>query len=258
MENLIYSYDGSFEGFLTCVFESFLNKEKPCDIISVKNPQTSLFEQIKITADLEKSDRVLKSLKKKFGFEILFFIENAFLSCLNGKEILILDFIHKLYKNGAKILNDLSDNTTLTLNRAVDHLTGEAHLYKGFVRFSEHKNILFAIINPKNSILHILAVHFSQRLPKEQFLIYDETNNLICAYAKGRYTIMPITAAQIPQGHLKEDSYKILWKKFYDAVAIKERTNHKLRQNLMPKRYWKHITEMQTQKNPPIGRIGRK
>ena len=40
--NLIYLYDGSFEGLLCCVFQSYEKKEIPFDIIVVNTPQTTL------------------------------------------------------------------------------------------------------------------------------------------------------------------------------------------------------------------------
>ena len=41
-----------------------------------------------------------------------------------------------------------------------------------------------------------------------------------------------------------DDSYIDLWLSFYDAVAIDERKNEKLRMQNMPKKYWKHLPEM--------------
>lgn len=42
-----------------------------------------------------------------------------------------------------------------------------------------------------------------------------------------------------------EASYRILWKRFYDTVAIKERYNPRCRMTNMPKRYWGTMTEFQ-------------
>ena len=35
------------------------------------------------------------------------------------------------------------------------------------------------------------------------------------------------------------------WKRFYDTVAVEARYTPELRRPLMPKRFWKNITEMQ-------------
>ena len=42
-----------------------------------------------------------------------------------------------------------------------------------------------------------------------------------------------------------EAAYRLLWKRFYDTVAIRERENPKLRMTHMPKRYWSTMTEFQ-------------
>lgn len=38
---------------------------------------------------------------------------------------------------------------------------------------------------------------------------------------------------------------RLLWKRFYDTIAIKERLNPKCRMTQMPQRYWKTMTEFQ-------------
>ena len=42
-----------------------------------------------------------------------------------------------------------------------------------------------------------------------------------------------------------EARYRLLWKRFYDTIAIKERYNPKCRMTQMPKRYWGTMTEFQ-------------
>ena len=39
------------------------------------------------------------------------------------------------------------------------------------------------------------------------------------------------------------DEYRDLWKTFFDSIAIKERTNPKLQQNMMPLRYREYAVE---------------
>ena len=45
--DLIYRYDGSFEGLMCCVYESFYKREMPLSIISREEAQQSLFEAVK-------------------------------------------------------------------------------------------------------------------------------------------------------------------------------------------------------------------
>ena len=41
--NVIYRYDGTYEGFLCCVAQCFFSKEVPLDIRPVDEAQQSLF-----------------------------------------------------------------------------------------------------------------------------------------------------------------------------------------------------------------------
>ena len=61
----------------------------------------------------------------------------------------------------------------------------ENHLLTEFLRFSETPGgILVSRIGPKNDIMTLLAPHFADRLPEENWVIYDET-------IKGQQSIPP-------------------------------------------------------------------
>ena len=42
-----------------------------------------------------------------------------------------------------------------------------------------------------------------------------------------------------------ERQFQLLWKNYFRALAIPQRTNERLQRRLMPRRYWKHLTEME-------------
>jgi len=48
---IIYQYDGSFEGLLCCVFESYTKKERPTAILRDGDDEPSLFEICAVTTD---------------------------------------------------------------------------------------------------------------------------------------------------------------------------------------------------------------
>lgn len=58
--DVIYLYDGSFEGLLCCVHESVYTHELPVDIQPEEAAQPTLFRQKYIAADEEKAARVLR------------------------------------------------------------------------------------------------------------------------------------------------------------------------------------------------------
>ena len=39
------------------------------------------------------------------------------------------------------------------------------------------------------------------------------------------------------------DEFEDLWKNYFVSITIKERANPKLQKRMMPKRYWKNLTE---------------
>ncbi|MBQ8953820.1 MAG: DNA metabolism protein, partial [Clostridia bacterium] len=75
--NLIYRYDGSFDGLLTCVFESYARHELPDAILSPDDEQTMLFEARRVETDYVKSARVLRGVMNKISPEAADFIRMA-------------------------------------------------------------------------------------------------------------------------------------------------------------------------------------
>ena len=60
----------------------------------------------------------------------------------------------------------------------------------------------------------------------------------------GQQAIIPLDEWVPPAPDQAEEEYRRLWKGFYNAIGIQERRNDRLRASLMPRRYWKHLTEM--------------
>jgi len=241
--NLIYHYDGSFDGLLCCVFESYDKKEIPLDIILMDAPQTMLFPTKEIKTDSPKANRVLASIPTKMGPQALDFVRHAFLTCYTQKELYILLFLRLGYRYGPSVMGMLTDNIVNTLFKAVKHLNNESHLLKGFVRFSVANNALVAEIEPKNYVLPLLTEHFCQRFPEERFLIYDKTHGMALVYKPYQSAVIPIDALEMPEPDEKEQSFRELWRLFYDTIEVQGRFNPKCRMTHMPKRYWKYMTE---------------
>mgnify|MGYP000774521422 CR=1 FL=1 len=105
--------------------------------------------------------------------------------------------------------------------------------------------ILGSEIEPKNRVLPILRGHFCARYQNEKFFIYDRTHHEALFYAAGKAVIRPLADFQMAPPDETEAAYRLLWKRFYDTVAIRERENPKLRMTHMPKRYWSTMTEFQ-------------
>ncbi|MBQ9347715.1 MAG: TIGR03915 family putative DNA repair protein [Oscillibacter sp.] len=244
MCEVIYLYDGTFDGFLSCVFEAYLRREAPLSIQWEEEAQPSLFDTRPVPTDPARADRVYRKLQavSPYGLNL---VCKCFLTCLSDREIHMFRLIAKLLKEGPGFLSNLSDETLYPVAYAVRKLNTEAHLLKGFLRFSDLGGVLAAEMEPKNRVLPLLRAHFCARYQEEAFFIYDRTHKEALFYAGGRCELGPLDEFRMAPPDGAEAAYRRLWKRFYDTIAIRERENPRKRMSSMPKRYWGVMTEFQ-------------
>ena len=240
-----YLYDGSFPGFLCCVFASVYGGEMPAAITPEAAAQPSLFAQRLIETDDAKAQRVEASVPAKISSEALRLLQLVFLSCMSAKELAMLRFLLLGFAEGRRVMQMLGHPDVAPLLEAQRHLLGENHLLTGFVRFSDYDGVLAAAISPKNFVLPLLAGHFIGRFPRENFMIYDKTHKAALFYENGKKQIVQLEGFAFPEADETEQRYRALWKRFYHTIAIEARENPRCRMTHMPKRYWENMTEMQ-------------
>ncbi|MDR2156627.1 MAG: TIGR03915 family putative DNA repair protein, partial [Clostridiales Family XIII bacterium] len=106
------------------------------------------------------------------------------------------------------------------------------------------REILYAPIEPDNDVVEFLAPHFCDRFKNDPFIIHDKKRGkALVAFGKIRY-VADFADESLLRDTEEEKAYRKLWRRYFDAIAIKERTNPKCQRNFMPVRYWKHITEV--------------
>ena len=241
MEDVIFQYDGSFPGFLCCVFDSYAHKEFPIAFYSDEEC-VSLYPVRVVVTRRDHSQRVYDSLQR-LSPPALKVLRRAWLTCLEDKELRLYAFIRKLYDQGPGFMRNLSDPACYPLYRAIRHMNGELEKLRGFVRFSDYGGTLGAEIEPKNRVLPLLRGHFCQRYANEQFFIYDRTHRELLLYANGRSRITQIENFQPVLPGEDELYFRSLWKQFFQSVAIRERENPRCQNTFMPKRYRGTMTE---------------
>lgn len=254
--NLIYVYDGSFDGLLCCVFESYERREIPSEITAESELQPTLFATKYIRTDFERSARLRRAIPLKICPEAYVHVRKGYLSNHPQKELLILKFLYMGFKYGERVMSMLADDVVNELFKAVLYLDREAHLYLGFVRFSDSGDVLTAEIEPQNYVLPVIMRHFCDRFRNETFMIYDRNHFMALVYSGGRAEIVPIEELIVPPPDDTEIFYRRLWKTFYNTIGIKERYNPKCRMTHMPKHYWACMTEMRDELTDSRLRIG--
>ena len=108
------SYDNTFEGLLTTVFEIYEFKYSNPKISKKDDLQHNLFaEKIEIITDISKSDRVIKKLNAQIGSDGVRCIIYAFLSEKTGVEDVIFDVINYAVQNPTiNIMKDFANEKT--------------------------------------------------------------------------------------------------------------------------------------------------
>lgn len=239
-------YDGSYSGFLSCVFDCYVNREEPVEFHTPGDMCCSLYPLRAVATDEEHAMRVYRSFAR-FGGEGARLAVRTFLTCLPDRELWLWRFLRLAYDQGPKIGRNLTDPTVDRVRKAVWHLEHEAHMYKGFTRFSEFDGVLAGEIEPKNRVLPLLRPHFCSRYPQESFVLHDRTHHEALFHRPGLHgwTILPVEDFSLGQAGAEELDYRKLWRAFYDTIAIEGRYNPKCRMTHMPKRYWAMMTEFQ-------------
>lgn len=244
-EDVVYRYDGTLDGMLTCIFESYAQRESPAAILSPRAVQYSLFETRMIPTDREKAERVIAGLRRTAGDEAADLVQLSHLTCLPEKELHALAFTRLAMKAGRTACSMLADHRVNVLNRAVRFLQIESHHLCGFIRFVECAGTLVSLITPKNDVLPLLDSHFSDRFPEERFIIYDRNRLMALMHLPGMSRIVPVNELKIPAVSEEELDVQRLWRRFHQTIAIEGRMNKELQRSLMPLRFRPNMTEFQ-------------
>ncbi len=84
--DVTYRYDGSFEGMLCCVFESFARRELPASVAPPDRGQLTFTPEVWIETDPEHARRVFASVSKKISKAAAQLVSDIFLGKGTGAD----------------------------------------------------------------------------------------------------------------------------------------------------------------------------
>lgn len=248
-------YNGSFENFLTALFDVYEYKIKEPDIQKEGFANTSLFADIHIVPENKvKAERVIKALKQKISNQAFTGFYKTFLSELPGIENVLLRYVQYMLASVNSAERNFANADVLMIHQTSHKVDREKHRMKAFIRFQKTKDDLYyAIVQPDFNVLPLIVKHFKDRYADQRWLIYDVRRKYGLYYDKEMVTEVNIdfkeniNDASVKQNIYdeEEDLYQSLWQTYFNSVNIKARKNMKLHIQHMPKRYWKYLTEKQ-------------
>lgn len=252
-----YIFDGTFEGFLSVVFEATRLKLSVHDICTEQCYTPSLFGESRVTiSDSTQAERVWTRLGQRAGSEIANMVRAAFLADKPEGPLILWRYLQRIFHTapseaGRNIL-DADSHWVYTTARKVTH---EAHLLTGFVRFqATAENGKIAVIEPEYNVMELIAPHFVRRFPGESWMIVDARRGIGIQYDTQELQTFFCDPNALPQSNGKvtipgasADPLESLWLQYYRSVNIEERRNPQAMRRLLPRKYWKYLPE----RSPP-------
>lgn len=242
---LIYTFDGSLNGLLTCFYHAHKNNEEPL-FMEYSSQLSILGTYFNLETDNNISKKMRDHIISNCGYLCFDAIYKAFLSERENINSNIFSFYKFSLKTKGKSIDMRNNDICFPVIDASNKVSRETHSCLGFVRFKKiDDKLLYAQYSPKSNVTELLMNHFIERNGSYSFIIHDAIRNIYGIYSEnklfvGKYHKTPVV---IPNDC--DETYGNLWKSYHKAIAIPERKNLSLQRNLMPKFYWKNLTEMQ-------------
>lgn len=249
---LVFTCNDNLTDIFTCIYDAweYALKNGHDSLRIEKEPimQLSIFDEYRhINGDIEKSTKVERSIKRKISAKAYNYISYAAMSYEPGCLNVIYDYLRMGFKRGASIVDDLTEPVVIKLIELSRNVSNEAHFSREFLRFNKVTGAYVSHFEPKNNIILYAGEHFADRMPSENFMIIDDTRRIAVIHPKNEGLFLR-TFTDEEFESLKDtekyvDEYSDLWKVFFDAIAIKERTNYICQRGHFPLWMRKHVTE---------------
>ncbi len=254
-EQIILVCKDSDIGILTGVYEAYERKlDHASTYLQVgEEDNLRLFsDYIEIIPSKDKAEKVIRTIERRFGRETLQIMLEALGATDRSKGQAVYQMIVFGLKGEykGKLIDCLSCDAVVKVVALSTTVWHEYHHLYGFVRFQElETGILYAVIHPKNNVLTFLGDHFSNRFPKEHFMIHDEVHGICLMHgAHKQWFIVDADLVQLeelPEVSAREFQIQELFRYFCEKISIAERENHLLQKQMLPLRFRPDMVEFQ-------------
>jgi probable DNA metabolism protein len=257
-----FVYDGSFDGFLCAASRAL--REGAIARAGDLTPELFCTDELITTSDPEARELEARLMAAAGGGELetLLFVH----ACESpDAPDLLLRYVRLTLAAGASVAGDVARPEVFSVRRIRDQVGREINRFLGFVRFRKiTEGFYYSRVEPDSDIVGFLGPHFVDRFPDRSFLIHDAGRDIGFWHApasdrpalklaplagRGPWGLadlsdMPVELSAALERD-REPLVESLWREYFRAIAIKERTNPRLQARLMPRRYWKNLVEME-------------
>ena len=252
---LVFRYDKSFDGLLSALFDAYAMRAFPEQLIGPGEPEPLFTERVhEVATDPAHAARVWRGLERRLVVRARSMLVYAWHGEQERSDLLMLRCMRRVFDEGGGVLADQADPDMKALHRLALKVSHECERLRQFVRLQKAADgTYFAAATPEHDALPLSLDYFTDRFADQRWLIYDRRRDY-GYYYDGR-TARRVTleddrgmiADMLADRWLAEDErqFQLLWKNYFRALAIPQRINERQQRRMMPRRYWKHLTEME-------------
>lgn len=257
----VYMCGGTFEEILCGVYHAWTSRKGHNNVrLEIRSQcfQRELFtEYTEVLGDEKTFEKVFEAIQK-LSSQVYEWVYTASLSCDWGRADKIYRFLVAAFHIGPQITNMLQMPAVYEVFELCRFVRNETHYLTEFIHFSQGPGgVLIGRAGPKNDVIAMTAPHFADRMPGENWMIYDEPRKKAVVHRAGAgwfaADLSGCIASETGEGEWaalnallagkEREDYGRLWKAFFDSVAVKERENPRCQRNHLPLRYRPYMTE---------------
>lgn len=242
----IFIYDNSFTG-LVCAIKAAAS-DAAAEITLEAPAQDDLFTSaVEVEASAGDCAAFLRKLDGLAGEGTAENIKLCWLWHGPEKEKMLLTYARMAFSKGRNLNELLADPAVAKVQKAAAAVLREGHRFKGFLRFSElGDRTLYARMEPDHNILPLIAGHFRRRMAASDWVIHDVKRKMAALYFGGKLRLAELAGEAAPPRSETDRQVTGLWRAFFEAVAIKERTNPRAQRGGVPLKYRANMPEFDT------------
>lgn len=211
--------------------------------------QQSLFDEyVHVDADPEKTEKVVRSIKKQISGQAYMYVFYASLSEEEDALQAIYNFLRVGFAVGNRVCDMYTNQYVMRMLELKRRVGNESHYFREFARFTSLDNMVYVChLEPKNNVVMLVGEHFADRMPSEHWMIIDDKRKIAVVHPKDEDNYLRYLTEDefsvLCQTEDYEDRYTDMWRSFFKAISIKERENIACQRNLFPIWMRKHAVE---------------
>ena len=245
----VFTCADQFDDMMTCVYDAWASRLGHANVRLLTEPlgTPELFCTYRhVDAQPEKAASVVRTIRQKISSRAVQMVYRTAMAEQEEKLDVIYRFLILGFHLGTSVTDYLQHPSVMRLLELERTVANEAHYFKEFLRFSSLENrVLVGHIEPKSNVLTLLAPHFADRLPSENWMIIDDRRRLAVVHPADRdYYLTPLSPKEFQTlSREPDDTFIHLWKGFFHHIGISQRRNSRCQRTMLPLWYRKNMTE---------------